>query len=98
MNFDEAKNKIVRFVKSSLGLIIGVTLFFLFALNFQEYYRIGQLFLMLALGGFTYHLVDDHYFKDFDTMTELKNGNVAIGLFVLGLFIYLSVCIIAIHL
>jgi len=94
--FDKIKEFIMKFNTKQIIvvvgiIIIGVFLSWLSIVNFVEIssFFVGLLKIGIAIGIWV--LVDIFLLKDIDTISEIKNNNIAYALVMLGYFILIGI-------
>lgn len=78
---------IVAVVLALISFYVGFTYLEAFSAFFAS-------MLIITGAGFLFYLIDRYLIPEFDTFTEIKNGNIAAGLYVLGYCVLIGACVI----
>jgi uncharacterized membrane protein YjfL (UPF0719 family) len=88
-------DKIKIFYPKLILAVVAGLIFWLVSTNLTAYSSYGNAILLVVASGFLFYAFDKWVLHGFDTMEEIKKGNMAVAVFILAYSIITGCAIIA---
>lgn len=86
-----------KIFEALLILILGVAVFGIVEYSSPDYSSFAGIVLNISVVYSLLTIIDNTFLKGFNTIEELKNNNIAVGIALAGLFIMLGLSAVSVH-